>query len=213
MIRNQKRSKSSSNKKKKSSSRKIGSSRSSPSQRKISLNDKLTLYLNDALSVENAAIERLQSRIKQTRLQDSKRRLQHHLEETREQQNRLKQLISMLDGTPTKDKAQLPIPSPPKSIMNILKKHMAAAEVDLKGAKEDAMVENAEIVLYDMLLQLAQKAAVDDAIPVLRQTLDEERNMADWIRANTPVMLTQLWPDIKASIIGGEIAEKEKEKV
>ena len=161
--------------------------------------------------MENAAIERLQSRIKQTRLQDSKRRLQHHLEETREQQNRLKQLISMLNGTPTKDKAQLPIPSPPKSIMNILKKHMAAAEVDLKGDKEDAMVENAEIVLYDMLLQLAQKAAVDDAIPVLRQTLDEERNMADWIRANTPVMLTQLWPDIKASIIGGEIAEKEKE--
>jgi ferritin-like metal-binding protein YciE len=117
----------------------------------------------------------------------------------------------MLNGTPTKDKAQLPIPSPPKSIMNILKKHMAAAEVDLKGDKEDAMVENAEIVLYDMLLQLAQKAAVDDAIPVLRQTLDEERNMADWIRANNPVMLTQLWPDIKASIIGGEIAEKEKE--
>jgi ferritin-like metal-binding protein YciE len=213
MIRNQKRSKSSSIKKKKSSSRKIGSSRSSLSQRKISLNDKLTLYLNDALSVENAAIERLQSRIKQTRLQDSKRRLQQHLEETREQQNRLKQLISMLNGTPTKDKAQLPIPSPPKSIMNILKKHMAAAEVDLKGAREDAMVENAEIVLYDMLLQLAQKAAVDDAIPVLRQTLDEERNMADWIRANTPVMLTQLWPDIKASIIGGEIAEKEKEEV
>jgi hypothetical protein len=26
------------------------------------------------------------------------------------------------------------------------------------------------------------------------------------------IMLTQLWPDIKASIIGGEIAEKEKEK-
>jgi hypothetical protein len=32
----------------------------------------LSLYLNDALSMENAAIEILQTRIKQTRLQDQK---------------------------------------------------------------------------------------------------------------------------------------------
>ena len=38
----------------------------------ITFQDKLALYLNDALSIENAAIERLQSRISQTRLQDSK---------------------------------------------------------------------------------------------------------------------------------------------
>jgi hypothetical protein len=31
--------------------------RSSPSQKKISLNDKLALYLNDALSVENSDLE------------------------------------------------------------------------------------------------------------------------------------------------------------
>ena len=62
----------------------------------ITIQDKLAFYLNDALSIENVAIERLKSRIKQTRLQDSKIELQHHLEETREQQNRLKQLISTL---------------------------------------------------------------------------------------------------------------------
>ena len=38
----------------------------------ITIQDKLALYLNDALSIENAPIERLQSRIRQTRLQDSK---------------------------------------------------------------------------------------------------------------------------------------------
>jgi ferritin-like metal-binding protein YciE len=176
----------------------------------ITIQDKLALYLNDALSIENAAIERLQSRISQTRLQDSKVQLQHHLEETREQQNRLKQLISTLGGKPTADKGHLPIPSSSKSIENSLKKHMTDAEVELRGAKEDAIVESAEIVLYDTLIQLAQKASTEvggDAIPILTQNLDEERAMMDWIKANTPVLITQLWPDIAASVVETGIRE------
>ena len=102
----------------------------------ITIQDKLALYLNDALSIENAAIERLQSRIRQTRLQDSKEQLQHHLKETREQQNRLKQLISTLGGKPTVDKGHLPIPSSSKSIENFLRKHMTDAEVELRGVKK-----------------------------------------------------------------------------
>ena len=176
----------------------------------ITIQDKLALYLNDALSIENAAIERLQSRIRQTRLQDSKEQLQHHLEETREQQNRLKQLISTLGGKPTADKGHLPIPSSSKSIENSLKKHMTDAEVELREAKEDAIVESAEIVLYDTLIQLAQKASTEvggDAIPILTQNLDEERAMMDWIKANTPVLITQLWPHITASVVGLEVRE------
>ena len=176
----------------------------------IAIQDKLALYLNDALSIENAAIERLQSRIRQTRLQDSKVQLQHHLEETREQQNRLKQIISTLGGKPTADKGHLPIPSSSKSIENSLRKHMTDAEVELKSAKEDAIVESAEIVLYDTLIQLAQKASTEvggDAIPILTQNLDEERAMMDWIKANTPVIITQLWPDIAASVVGTEVRE------
>ena len=171
----------------------------------ITIQDKLALYLNDALSIENAAIERLQSRIRQTRLQDSKVQLQHHLDETREQQNRLKQLISTLGGKPTADKGHLPIPSSSKSIENSLKKHMTDAEEELRGAKEDAIVESAEIVLYDTLIQLAQKASTEvggDAIPILTQNLDEERAMMDWIKANTPVLITRIWPDIAASVVG-----------
>ena len=176
----------------------------------ITFQDKLALYLNDALSIENAPIERLQSRISQTRLQDSKVQLQHHLEETREQQNRLKQLISTLGGKPTADKGHLPIPSSSKSIENSLKKHMTDAEVELREAKEDAIVESAEIVLYDTLIQLAQKVSTEvggDAIPILTQNLDEERAMMDWIKANTPVLITQLWPHLTASVVGVEVRE------
>jgi ferritin-like metal-binding protein YciE len=190
---------SSSSKNKRNTGRSI--KRSSSRNKQISLNEKLGLYLNDALSMENASIQRLQSRIKQTRLQDAKQQLQHHLEETKEQQKRLRQLISNLGGKPTKDKAELPILSPPKSLMNTLRSHMTSAEADLKGAKEDAVVENAEIVFYDMLTHLLQKTAVDgEAVSVLTQSLYEEKSMAEWIRSNTPIMLTQLWPDIEASV-------------
>jgi ferritin-like metal-binding protein YciE len=196
-----------------SKSRKRSSKRSSPQKKQISLNDKLVLYLNDALSMENASMQRLQYRIKQTRLQDAKQQLQHHLEETKEQQNRLKQLISNLGGKPTKDKAQLPMPSPPKSLLNTLKRHMTSTEIDLKGAKEDAIVENAEIVLYDMLTHLVQKTNIDgEAVSVLTKSLYEEKSMAEWIRSNTPIMLTQLWPDIEASVTKKEIDDEKQVK-
>jgi ferritin-like metal-binding protein YciE len=64
-----------------------------------------------------------------------------------------------------------------------------------------------------MLIQLAQKAATvgggggGDAIPILIQNLNEEKAMLDWIRANTPVLITQLWPSIAASVVGTEGGE------
>src|SRR3954451_5532612 len=104
---------------------------------------KLTLHLNEALAIENAAVQRLQSRIKQTKIDNVKQRLQLHLEETRGQQDRLKQLISDLaDGAKseaTKDKAHLPIPIPPKSLSKVFQKTMTSAELELKAAKEDAV--------------------------------------------------------------------------
>jgi ferritin-like metal-binding protein YciE len=178
-------------------------------RKNISINEKLALYLNDALSIENAAIKRLQLRLWQTRLPDIKVQLQHHLDETKEQQSRLKQLISSLDQKPTNDRGRLPVTSSPKSIEKMLKKSMTDAEEELKGAKDDAIVESAEIVLYDTLIQFAQKASVlvgGDAIPILSQNLAEERAMLDWIKANTPVLITQLWPDITSSVVGtGEV--------
>jgi ferritin-like metal-binding protein YciE len=176
--------------------------------KRLTPKQKLSLYLNDALAIENAAVQRLQSRIKQTKIENAKQRLQLHLQETREQQNRLKDLISDLTSgkSATKDKAQLPIPTPPKSLTKIVGK-MTPAELELKAAKEDAIIENAEIIIYDMLTHLAEKMNAAHAIPVLTQSLSEERSMADWIRANTPDMFIQLWPEIEASVAASEEEE------
>jgi ferritin-like metal-binding protein YciE len=174
--------------------------------KKLTSNQKLTLYLNEALAIENAAVQRLQSRIKQTKMENAKQRLQLHLEETRGQQDRLKQLMLDLgDGkSATKDKAQLPILAPPKSLTKIVERMMTSAELELKEAKEDAIIENAEIILYDMLSHLAEKMNAANAIPILAQSLSEEKSMADWIKTNTPEMITQLWPEVEGSLVMSE---------
>jgi ferritin-like metal-binding protein YciE len=173
-------------------------------EKRLTPSQKLTLHLNEALAIENAAIQRLQSRIKQTRIENVKQRLQVHLEETKGQQNRLKQLISDLGNgqknAATKDKAQLPIPTSPKSLTNIFGRMMTSAESELKAAKEDAIIENAEIILYDVLTHLAERMNAANAIDILSQSLSEERSMADWIKTNMPDMVAQLWPEIEASI-------------
>ena len=159
------------------------------------------------MAIENAAVQRLQSRIKQTKIDNVKQRLQLHLDETRGQQNRLRQLISDLGGgknAATKDKAQLPISTPPKSLTKISGKLMTPAEVELKAAKEDAIIENAEIIIYDMLTHIAEKMNATHAVPILTQSLSEERSMADWINTNTPEMVIQLWTEIEASVVMSE---------
>ena len=74
-------------------------------------------FLNEALSAENAAVDRITSRIDQTPIRELKERFQQHLEETRNQQERLTQMINRLGGKPTDSKAHLPILAPPSSMM------------------------------------------------------------------------------------------------
>lgn len=194
-------SKSTKGKKQKKTTRRAKNNSSRQNAKRLTLEEKLAQYLNEALSFENAAVSRLQSRIKEIQLEDAKQQLQQHLEVTREQQNRLKQLITNLGARPTNDSGQLPILVPPRALANTLKKSMTSAEQQIKSAKEDLVIENAEVTMYDTLLQVAQLMNAGDTVPVLNQNLAEERAMADWIRANTPAMITQLYPEIQSSIV------------
>src|SRR5215203_3070600 len=70
-------------------------------------NNKFIDHLNEVLSAENAAIERLEKRIQETPIQDSKKILQQHLQEEKEQQKRLEDLISTYGKKPTDSKAEI----------------------------------------------------------------------------------------------------------
>src|SRR5215210_5561943 len=75
-------------------------------------NQKIVQYLNDALAMENAAEDRIQLRLQETIVDDTRVQLQNHLEETRNQKDRLKQIITSHGGDPTEAKAELPILKP-----------------------------------------------------------------------------------------------------
>jgi ferritin-like metal-binding protein YciE len=71
-------------------------------------NQKIVQYLNDALAMENAAEDRIQLRLQETIVDDTRIQLQDHLDETRNQKDRLKQIITNHGGEPTQAKADLP---------------------------------------------------------------------------------------------------------
>jgi len=75
-------------------------------------NQKIVQYLNDALAMENAAEDRIRSRLQETIVDDTRTQLQDHLDETRNHKDRLKQIITSHGGEPTDAKADLPILKP-----------------------------------------------------------------------------------------------------
>jgi ferritin-like metal-binding protein YciE len=88
------------------------SSSSSASDLTPNANQKIVQYLNDALAMENASEERIQTRLRETIVDDTRIQLQAHLDETRNQKDRLKQIITSRGGEPTDAKAQLPTLKP-----------------------------------------------------------------------------------------------------
>jgi ferritin-like metal-binding protein YciE len=163
---------------------------------------KFSLELNSLLAMENAGIERLQSRVQEVSLPDAKQRMQHHIEESMVHQERLQQLVASIGGTPTTDKLGLPLPSYPQPMLDMMNNLMTKEEWELKNAEFDMIVENAEVVCYLMVIQKAQMAGGEflNTIEPLSLNMKDEQSMVDWIRTNSPGMLAQLWPKIQSAI-------------
>ena len=160
--------------------------------------------------MENAATDWVQQRIEETPLLLARQQLQYHLEETLQQQERLRRIVIDLGGSPTSMKASLPmlLPGNMETISNTVKKAAKSmmtsddddgkkavdAEKELMQSKQDAIIENAEIVSYKMLIQMAQETGHKEVIPDLNKSLQEEVSMSNFIMGNAPLMLRMLLP-------------------
>jgi ferritin-like metal-binding protein YciE len=173
------------------------------------MNQKFILQLNAALAMENAGVERLQTRIGEVSLPDAKQRLEHHLQESLQHQKILQQLVSNIGGQPTQENLGLPLPSYPTAMKEMIDKTMTKPEYELKRAEEDMIVENAEVCVYLMLIQQCQMAGgvYSNAIAPLSKNMNDEQEQADWLKTTSPAMLAQLWPKILSSIVGEVIHE------
>jgi ferritin-like metal-binding protein YciE len=173
------------------------------------MKEKLVQYFNEALAMENAAVDRNQTRMSETPIPLVKQQLQYHLDQTFVQQDRLRTIITNLGGSPTGAKAALPkmLPTDMDTVSNTVKetakslvssksKDRVDAEHELIQTKQDAIIENAEIVSYKMLMEISQKAGLLEALPLLQQSLLEETAMENFILSITPMALTMLWPEL-----------------
>src|SRR5215203_4479582 len=150
------------------------------------MNQKFILELNAALAMENAGVERLQTRI----------------EESQQHQQLLQQLIANLNGKSTSEKLGLPLPSYPQDMKAMMDKTMTKQEYELKRSEEDMIIENAEVCCYLMMIQKCQMAGgvFLDAIGPLSKIMNDEQQQADWIKTHSPGMLAQLWPKIQSAV-------------
>jgi ferritin-like metal-binding protein YciE len=158
------------------------------------IKQKFALELNTALAMENAGLERLQTRIQETSLADVKQQLQHHLQETTEHQKRLQQLIIDMGGQATQEKLGLPLLKIPQDMLEMMNNTMTQNELELKKTEEDLIIENAELGCYHMLIQKAKIAGVkfQPAVNTLSLNMQDEAKMIDWIWSNTSNMMRQL---------------------
>jgi len=182
------------------------------------MKQKLVQYFNEALAMENAAVDRNQTRTGETPIPLVKQQLQYHLEQTFVQQDRLRTIITNLGGSPTSAKAALPMMLPTdmdtfsntvketaKSLVSSKSKDRVDAEHELIQTKQDAIIENAEIVTYKMLMEISQNVGLLEALPLLQQSLLEETAMENFIVSTTPMSLTMLWPELMRGSEGEKV--------
>jgi adenylate cyclase len=178
--------------------------------------------LNEILSVENASIDRITSRIDQTSLQELNQRLKQHLEETYLQKSRLQRIITELGGKPTYTKADLSrLVQPATTIMkkrtittagskkeDNVRDNSIPEEEELVRIKQDRIIEFNELEGYKSLIQIMQTMDMPQQHKItllLEHSMQEEESMAYWYKIHEPLVIDKLWPKmIHASIIRGQ---------
>jgi ferritin-like metal-binding protein YciE len=169
--------------------------------------NKLIVYLNEILSIENAVIKRLHRRMQQTSLPNSRNILQDQLQEEKEQQSRLENLIADYWGKSTNAIADLPSLN---SLTDAMKKkkgnalnsqdethdnkndHMTPQEIEILNTKEDALIKNAEIMVYKNVLKVAEKIADKNVMNILKQNLQEKESTYASITTSESKMLSDM---------------------
>jgi ferritin-like metal-binding protein YciE len=126
---------------------------------------------SEAESLINRQLERL------TNYPDLAQRMRTHLDETRIQKDRLDEILSNLQATPSAVKEGV------MSMMGNLAAaaHMPADDVILKNTFANHAFENYEIAAYKSLIAMAEQGGQTNHIGLLQQSLQEEERMAQFL--------------------------------
>jgi len=163
--------------------------------------------LNLALSYENAAVDRLEKRLSETIVPEVKQKIIHHLDQTKNQQERLRERIKVLGMgmEPTSDKGRLPIPEPPQKLKMMIESSSSDKEREVWESLNDLIVERAEAIMYRGGIEALQLLKADKkTIKALEKNLKEEEVFGDW--------LEKINPKIAKRLLTKQIEEKKQGK-
>lgn len=153
--------------------------------------------LNLALAYENAAVDRLEKRLSESIVPEVKQKIKGHLEETKQQQERLRERIKALGGgvgmEPISEKGQLPIPQPPQKLKIMIESSSSDKEREVWESLNDLIIERAESIMYKGGIQALELLKADKkTIKVLEKNLKEEEAFGDWLEKNNPKIAKRL---------------------
>lgn len=171
----------------------------------MSLENVLIDELRDLYSAENQLVKALPKLAKGTSSPELKDLITEHLEETREQVERLKQIFEQLGKRPTGELC--------KGMEGLVKEGQEQLESDEEGAAKDVCiasaalrVEHYEIAGYTAAIAIARTLGKDEIVELLTETLHEEEAAGEKVLEQTQPLIEE------ASSEGEEMEEEEEEE-
>lgn len=134
--------------------------------------------LRNQHAVENQAIELLERQVgRLENYPEMVERMRRHIEESKQQAERLEQLLSGLGTSHSAVKDT--VMAVAGNVAGLM--HSPAPDEVIKNSFANFAFEHYEIAAYKSLLTLAELTGHNAAIPLLKQSLGEEEAMARWI--------------------------------
>jgi ferritin-like metal-binding protein YciE len=148
-----------------------------------SIQDIYVTGLTNAHALENQAVQLLSRQVE--RLENypaMSERMRQHIEESRHQAARLERILERLGTSHSSIKDAL------TGFMGNMAAlgHTLAPDEVIKNSFANFAFEHYEIATYKALLEMADAAGDAEAPALLRQSLDEEQRMAQWIDQHLP---------------------------
>ena len=139
--------------------------------------------LKNAHAMEKQALSIMQPQVNRLKhYPDLLQRLESHISETETQISRLDEVLESLGESSSAMKDSLLSAFGSMAALG----HVTAGDEVLKNSFANLAFENYEIGAYISLISAAGAAGESQAVPLLEQSLDEERRMAEWVAEHIP---------------------------
>jgi ferritin-like metal-binding protein YciE len=148
--------------------------------------------LRDLYNAENQLVKALPKMAKSARSEELREGFETHLEQTREHVSRLEQIFEALGESP-KGRKCAGMEGLVKEGEEIIKEESASAALDAGLIAAAQRVEHYEIAGYGSVRAFAELLGEDEAVRLLQETLDEEKQADE--------KLTELSQDINAQAL------------